>query len=242
MANERSLAWAVAKGLASEGARVALSHLDERLGRRVGPLARELGAEFTLELDVSRDDHLERLGGTVRERWGGVDVLVHSLAFARREDLAADFSETPREGFRIACDVSAFSLVGVCAALKGLMGEGASVMAMTYQGSARVVDGYNVMGAAKAALEASVRYLASDLGRGGVRVNCISAGPVRTLSASAVPGLRRIFKAVEERAPLRRNISPGDVAGAAVFLAGGLSAGVTGQVLHVDGGFSIMGA
>ena len=218
-----------------------MGHLDERLGRRVGPLAREIGAEFTLELDAARDDHLEAAAATVRERWGGLDVLVHSLAFARREDLAADFSETPREGFRIACDVSAFSLVGVCGALKDLMGEGASVMAMTYQGSSRVVEGYNVMGPAKAALEASMRYLAADLGRRGVRVNCVSAGPLRTLSASAVPGIRRVFGAVEERAPLRRNIAPGDVAGAAVFLAGGLSSGVTGQVLHVDAGFSVMG-
>ena len=241
VANEKSIAWAIARQFKEQGACVALSYLDERLKKRVVPLAEQIGADFTFELDVTDDGHLAAMKEDVERRWGRVDTVVHSLAFAHRHDLQNDFSETSREGFATACDVSAFSLVAVAGTLKQLMPEDSSVIAMTYHGSTKVLDGYNVMGAAKAALEASVRYLASDLGRRGVRVNCISAGPVRTLSASAVPGLKRAFDTVEARSPLKRNISAEDVAATALFLASALSRAVTGQSIYVDNGISIMG-
>ena len=239
IANDKSIAWGITRALKGAGARVALSYLNEALQKRVEPLASEAGADFTFELDVTRDDHLESLVGLVQEKWGTFDILVHSLAFADRDDLKGRFSDTSRAGFSLACDVSAYSLVGLCRHLRDCMSEKASVMAMTYHGSQQVIANYKVMGVAKAALEASARYLADDLGPAGIRVNCISAGPVRTLAASGVPGLRQIFATVEEHSPLRKNITTEDVGGAALFLASDLSAGVTGQILYVDSGFSI---
>ena len=239
VANEKSIAWGIARALKGAGASVAMSYLNEALLKRVEPLAAEVGADFTFELDVARDDHLESLPKLVREKWGSFDILVHSLAFADRNDLKGRFSDTSRKGFSLACDVSAYSLVGLCRHLRDCMGEKASVMAMTYHGSQQVISNYKVMGVAKAALEASARYLADDLGPSGIRVNCISAGPIRTLAASGVPGLRQIFATVEENAPLRKNVTTEDVGGAALFLASDLSAGVTGQILYVDSGFSI---
>ena len=239
VANDKSIAWGIARTLAGAGASLGMSYLNDALRKRVEPLAEELGADFTFELDVTRDDQMEALGRMVAEKWGSFDILIHSLAFADRDDLKGRFSDTSREGFKLACDVSAFSLVGLCRHLRDCMGTGASVVAMTYHGSRQVISNYKVMGVAKAALEASARYLADDLGPSGIRVNCISAGPVRTLAASGVPGLRQIFATVEENSPLRKNITTADVGGAALFLASGLSAGVTGQVLYVDSGFSI---
>ena len=239
VANEKSIAWGITRALKKAGASVALSYLNEALRKRVEPLASEVGADFTFELDVSRDGHLESLPGLVRDRWGNFDILVHSLAFADRDDLKGRFSDTSREGFKLACDISAFSLIGLCRHLRDCMSGQASVMAMTYHGSQQVISNYKVMGVAKAALEASARYLADDLGPSGIRVNCISAGPVRTLAASGVPGLRQIFAKVEENSPLGKNITTEDVGGAALFLASELSAGVTGQILYVDSGFSI---
>ena len=176
----------------------------------------------------------------MKEKWGGVDILVHSVAYANREDLKDDFLHTTRAGFHLALDISAYSLLGICRAFAPLMNEGGSVMAMTYYGSTKIVPGYNVMGVAKAALEASVRYLSYDLGAKGVRVNAISAGPVKTLAASAVSGLKSVFSKVEETAPLHRNIETTDVGGTAVYLASDLASAVTGQVLFVDSGFSNM--
>ena len=240
VANEKSIAWGIVRSLKEAGACVALSYLNDALKKRVEPLAVEVGADFTFELDVAEDGHLESLPGLIRDKWGGnFDILIHSLAFADREDLKGRFSDTSREGFRLACDISAFSLVGLCRHLRDCMGDAASVVAMTYHGSQQVISNYKVMGVAKAALEASARYLADDLGPSGIRVNCISAGPVRTLAASGVPGLRQIFATVEENSPLRKNITTGDVGGAALFLASDLSAGVTGQIIYVDSGFSI---
>ncbi len=242
VANDRSIAWGIAQQLKEHGADVAMSYLNDSLKKRVEPLAEQLGTDFLVEMDVTNDDHYAALAKTVEEKWGKFDILVHSLAFADKTDLKGTFSETSREGFKMACDISAFSLVGLCNYLKPLMNEEGSVMALTYHGSSKVLKGYNVMGVAKAALEASARYLADDLGPQGIRVNCISAGPIRTLAASGVPGLRDFLKDVEEKAPMRKNVTQQDVGGTAVYLASSLSNGVTGEVIYVDSGINILGA
>ena len=242
VANDMSIAWGISKAFKEQGASVALTYLNENLQKRVDPLAAELGADFTCEMDVTNDEHYAALKKTVEEKWGKFDILVHSLAFADKTDLKGRFVETSREGFKMACDISAFSLIGLCNVLKDNLNDDASVIAMTYQGSVKVLKGYNVMGVAKAALEASTRYLADDLGPANIRVNCISAGPIRTLAASGVPGLKDLIKAIEEKAPLRKNVTQNDVGGTAVYLASGLSHGVTGQVLYVDSGINIIGA
>ncbi len=240
VANDMSIAWGIAKALKAEGAQVALSYLNENLQKRVDPLAAEVGADFTFEMDVTNNDHYPRLQKLVEEKWGKFDILVHSLAFGDKADLKGRFVETSREGFKMACDISAFSLIGLCNSLKQNMNENSSVIAMTYHGSTKVLKGYNVMGVAKAALEASTRYLADDLGPQNIRVNCISAGPIRTLAASAVPGLKDFLKVIEEKAPMRKNVTQEDVGGTAVYLSSRLSTGVTGQVIYVDSGINIM--
>lgn len=241
VANDRSIAWGIAKSLKAQGAQVALSFLNEAIKKRVEPLAQELGADFIFEMDVTQDDHYQTLKERVSEHWENFDILVHSLAFADREDLKGSFVDTSRNGFKMACDISAFSLVGLTKALEPIINKGGSIMAMTYYGSQKVIINYNVMGVAKAALEASARYLANDLGAKKIKVNCISAGPIKTLAASAVSGLRGLLSQVEEKAPLRENVSQDDVAGTAVYLASNLSNGVTGQVIYVDAGLSILG-
>jgi len=241
LANDRSIAWGIAKKLKEQGASIGLSYLNDALKKRVEPLSKEIGADFIFEMDVTVDDHYQAMVETVKKEWGNFDILVHSLAFADRNDLSGRFVETSRAGFKMACDISAFSLIGLCESLAPLMNEGGSVMAMTYHGSQKVVMNYNVMGVAKAALEASMRYLADDLGPQGIKVNAISAGPVKTLAASGISGFRSILSTVEEKAPLRKNITPSDVGGTAVYLASDLSSGVTGQILYVDSGFSILG-
>lgn len=240
VANEMSIAWGIAKQLKSQGAKVAFSYLNDQLLKRVEPLANEIESEFLFELDVQNDDHLQKMKETVKEKWGTVDVIIHSLAFADRNDLKSNFAKTSRAGYALAHDVSAFSLVAVTEALDECLSEDASIVAMTYHGSTKVLKGYNVMGCAKASLEAAARYLADDLGPRGIRVNCISAGPIRTLAASGVPGLKGFLKDIEEKAPLRRNVTPEDVGGAALFLSSNLARGVTGQVLYVDSGISII--
>ncbi len=241
VANERSIAWAIAKQLKASGASIALSYMNEAIEKRVNPLADEISADFTFELDVTNDEHLERLPNLIKERWGNFDILVHSLAFAQKEDLKGRFVETSREGFKMACDISAYSLVGLCQKLHPLMNEEASVMAMTYHGSQKVLANYNVMGVAKAALEASIRYLADDLGPQKIRVNAISAGPIKTLAASGISGFRSMLNVVEEKAPLRENVTADDVAGTALYLGSEFSRAVTGQILYVDSGLSILG-
>lgn len=242
VANDMSIAWGIAKAFKDQGASVALSYLNENLKKRVEPLAAEVGADFIFEMDVTNDDHYPALKKLVEEKWGKFDILVHSLAFADKTDLKNRFVETTRDGFKMACDISAFSLIGLCNTLKDNLNEDASVIAMTYHGSVKVLKGYNVMGVAKAALEASTRYLADDLGPQGIKVNCISAGPIRTLAASGVPGLKDFLKTIEEKAPMRKNVTQEDVGGTAVYLASKLSNGVTGQVLYVDSGINIVGA
>ncbi len=241
VANDRSIAWGIAQEFKKHGAEVALSYVNDAIKKRVEPLAEELGAAFTFEMDVTNDSHYESLPDKVKENWDRVDIVVHSIAFADRKDLKDSFVKTSREGFKLACDISAFSLVGLSNALAPMMSEGGSIMAMSYYGSQKVITNYNVMGVAKAALEASTRYLANDLGQQGIRVNCISAGPIKTLAASGISGFRDLLSKVEEIAPMRKNITPTDVGGSAVYLASDLSSGVTGQVLYVDSGLSILG-
>jgi enoyl-[acyl-carrier protein] reductase I len=241
VANERSIAWGIAKKFKDQGANIALSYVNEGIKKRVEPLAQEIAADFIFEMDVSNDEHYQRLESEVKKHWEQVDVLVHSIAFADRNDLKGSFVDTSREGFKLACDISAFSLVGLTQSLQNILSEGASIMAMSYYGSQKVVQNYNVMGVAKAALEASTRYLAYDLGPKKIRVNCISAGPIKTLAASGISGFRGLLQQVEEKAPLRENVTNEDIGSNAIWLASDLSKGVTGQVLYVDSGLSIMG-
>ncbi|MFP5240402.1 MAG: enoyl-ACP reductase [Acidobacteriota bacterium] len=241
VANDRSIAYGVAKAFKEQGARLAFGYPGEAIRKRVEPISEELGGEFTFQCDVTSDADIGAAAATVAQKWGGVDILVHSVAYARQEDLKGRFMDVTREGFALALDVSAYSLVGLCKGFDGLLADGASVMTMSYLGAEKVVPSYNVMGVAKAALECSVRYLAADLGPRGIRVNSLSAGPLKTLAASGITGFKGFLPIVEERAPLKRNITLEDVAGTAVYLASGLSSGVTGEVIHVDSGFSIMG-
>lgn len=242
VANQRSIAWRIARALDGAGARVALSYLNERIRPGVERLAGGLQSPPTLiECDVSDDDSVDRAFERVEAEMGGLDVLIHSIAFANRDDLGGPFIDTPREGFRLALDVSAYSLVCVARRAAPLMNDGGSVVTMTFQASTRVFPGYNVMGTAKAALENEVRQLAWDMGQDGVRVNAVSAGPVDTLSSRVISGYRDMKRAHAERAPLRRGITHEEVANAALFLCSGMSSGITGEVIHVDAGYHAMG-
>jgi enoyl-[acyl-carrier protein] reductase I len=240
LANEKSIAFGIAKALKNHGASIALSFQNDQLQKRVEPISKELGADFIFEMDVTQDSHYPRMREIIIEKWGTLDGVVHSLAFADREDLKVNFSQTSRKGFALACDISAFSLIGLSNTLKDLINKGGSIFALTYHGSQKVTPGYNIMGVAKAALEASMRYLADDLGPMGIKVNCISAGYIRTLASSAIKGAKEMITFSEEKAPLRRSVSPEDVGGTAVYLLSDLSQNVTGQILYVDSGLSIM--
>ncbi len=243
VANKRSLAWAAAKALAAQGARVALTYQGERLREGVEKLASELGPGVpVLPCDVIHLRQMDRLAASLRESFGGIDFLVHSIAFAPTEDLKGRFRQITRKGFHRAMDVSVYSLVALCHRLAPLMqGREASVVTLTYIGSNRVIPNYNLMGVAKAALESSVRYLAYDLGEEGIRVNAISAGPVRTLSASAVGDFVKILDHVEQASPLRRNIEGADVGATVAFLCSPAAKGITGDILFVDSGIHAMG-
>lgn len=241
VANERSIAWGITQELKKHGASVALSYVNDAIKKRVEPLAEEINADFIFELDVCNDEHYQKAFELVSDKWGEVDIIIHSIAFADRKDLKDSFLNTSREGFKMACDISAFSLVGLSQTFSPLMKNGGSIMAMSYYGSQKVITNYNVMGVAKAALEASTRYLANDLGEKKIKVNCISAGPIKTLAASGISGFRDLLSKVESIAPMRENITQQDVGGTAVYLASDLSTGVTGQVIYVDSGLSILG-
>ncbi len=243
VANERSLAWAIAQALAAQGATLAFTYAGDALERRVRPLAEQVGATFVERCDVQRDDELDATFARFAARYERLDVLVHAVAFARREELAGRYVDTSREGFQLALDVSVYSLVALAQRAAPLMGgANPSMLTLTYDGARRTYPNYNVMGVAKAALEASVRYLARDLGPDGIRVNAISAGPVRTLASSGIRDFHWILDHVAERAPLRRNIASTDVGDAAVYLASDLARNVTGHVLYVDSGYHIVGA
>lgn len=242
VANKRSIAWAIAKATGDAGARLVLTYQNERLGENVRKLAPELNDPVLLPCDVQSDAEIEALAEGIAAQVGHLDFIVHALAFAPREALTGAYTDTSREAFHTALDVSAYSLVGVVRSLAPLMkNRNGSVITLTYLGSERVVQGYNLMGVAKAALEASVRYLANDLGPQGVRINAISAGPIKTLASSAVSGISGMLKLHTERAPLRKPTDTGEVGDTALFLASSLSRGITGEVIYVDGGFHILG-
>lgn len=241
VANNKSIAYAIAKRFKLEGAELGFTFAGEALKKRVIPISEELGGKFCVKCDVTNDEDIKNTFDTVREEFGKIDILIHSVAYAPQEELKGKYLNTSREGFRIALDVSAYSLVALCKGAEELFSNDASVIAMTYYGSEKVIQNYNVMGVAKAALEASVRYLANDLGEKGVRVNAISAGPIKTLAASGISGLKSILSIVAEKSPLRKNITAEDVAGTATYLASSLSNGVTGEVIFVDSGYNILG-
>ena len=243
VATDRSIAWGIAQAMHREGAELAFSYQNERLAERVRPLAESVGSRLVLPLDVGMDADIERGLDQVRGEWGHLDIVVHAVANAPREALTGSFVEnTSREAFRAAHDISSYSLTALARAARPLMqGRAAALLTLTYLGAIRSIPNYNVMGVAKASLEASVRFLAADLGPQGIRVNGISAGPVKTLAAAGVTGFRRMLGQVEKIAPLRRNVTLEDVGNAAAFLCSDLAAGITGEILYVDGGFSTVG-
>lgn len=238
--SNRSIAWGIAQAARREGAELAFTYAGERVRERVEALAGELGADIVLPCDVTSDAQIEALAPALADRWGALDGLVHAIAFASREAIAGELLDgLSREAFREAHDISAYSFPALARALLPLMqGRRAALLTLTYLGAVRVVPHYNTMGLAKASLESSVRYLAANLGPQGIRVNAISAGPIKTLAAAGIAGFGKILKFVEENAPLRRNVTIEDVGNAAAFLLSDLAAGVTGEVLYVDGGFS----
>lgn len=240
VANDRSIAWGIAKALHEHGAQIAFSYAAESLERRVKPLAAALGSTFVEKCDVSKGDEIARLFSLAEERLGRIDTLVHAIAYAPAEDMKGEFVQTSRSGFATTMDVSVYSLVALTRAALPVMNEGGSVVTLTYYGGEKVAAGYRVMGVAKAALEAATRYLAAELGPRGVRVNAISSGPIRTLAAAGVPGFRASYAELARSAPMRRPIESADVGNAAVWLASEMARNVTGQVVFVDGGHSIL--
>jgi len=241
IANKRSIAWGIAQAAHREGARLAVTYQGERLLENVQELARQLRDPLILPCDVSKDEDLKTLAEAVRADFGTIDFVVHAVAFALREELDGEFLNTSREGYRIAQDISSYSLTALARETAPLMPAGGSIVTLSYLGGERVVPHYNVMGVAKAALEMSVRYLASDLGPKGIRINAISAGPIKTLAASGVHGLSKMLEYHRTHAPLRRTTDQDEVGDAALFLLSPLSRGITGEVIHVDGGFHVMG-
>ncbi len=239
--NKNSIGWACAEAAAKQGAQVGVGAQNDRMLERVDALTKEHEGMSTFVVDFGDDAQLERLAKDVEERFGKIDFLVHSAAFAKKEDLEGRFIDTSRDGFALALDVSCYSLVALCKSLEHCFNEDASVMCMSYLGSVRSVGNYNVMGVAKAALESSVRYLAQDLGPKGIRVNTISPGPINTVAARGVKGLLGMIDYVQERAPLKRSFGQEEVAGAAVYLMSDLSKGVSGQVIYVDSGYNTVG-
>ncbi|MBE0500659.1 MAG: enoyl-ACP reductase [Desulfuromonadales bacterium] len=238
VANEMSIAWGIAQQLRAAGAELAFTYLNESLEKRVRPLAESLDSKLILPCDVGSDEAIATTFKEVEKVWGKIDFVVHSVAFASRDDLRRPFTETSRDGFAMALDISAYSLVAVSRYAAPLMTDGGSILSLTYLGSVRAVPNYNVMGVAKAALESCTRYLAAELGEKKIRVNCISAGPIRTLAASGVAGMREKIKYMDVHAPLRRAVDQTDVGKSALYFCSDLSSGVTGEIHYVDGGFS----
>ncbi len=243
VANKRSIAWSISQALADAGATLAFTYQGERLEENVRELAGSVKSPLVVPCDVSKDEEIDSLFETVGRELGGLDILVHCIAFAQRQDLEGEYVATTRDGFRIAQDVSAYSLVALARGAMPLMVKrgGGAIVALTYLGSERVIPKYNVMGAAKASLEASIRYLANDLGPRNIRVNGISAGPISTLAARGIPGFTKMLEYVRDKAPLRRNTDPAEVGDAALFLCSPMGRGVTGEILFVDCGYHILG-
>ncbi len=242
VANERSIAWGITKAFHEEGATIGLSYAGGPLERRVKPLAETIGVSFLEVCDVSDDEHIQRVVDRAVGAFGGIDVLVHSIGFANRDELSGPYYNTTREGFHLAMDISVYSFTALARAFQPFLHPGGALLTLTYYASEKVFPNYNVMGIAKAALEASVRYLANDLGPQGVRVNAISAGPIRTLAAAGVSGFKSMYRQFSDIAPLRENITAEDIGRTAVFLCSEMSAKITGEVIYVDSGFSILGA
>jgi enoyl-[acyl-carrier protein] reductase I len=240
VANNLSIAWGIAQQLKEAGATLGFTYLNESLEKRVRPLAESLDAELILPCDLARDEDIDAVFREVEKTWGSLDFVVHAVAFANREDLKNPFSQTSRENFLLAMDISAYTLVAVTRAAAPLMKNGGAIVTMTYLGAQRAVPNYNVMGVAKAALEASVRYLAAELGEQGIRVNAISAGPIKTLAASAVGQFKEKLRVMDERAPLRRTVTQDEVGKSALYLLSDLSSGVTGDTHFVDAGFNFV--
>ncbi len=241
VANERSLAWGIARAAAAHGGELAFTYQGEALAKRVGPLAESVGSTVVLPCDVTDDDSVAAVFDTIGESWGGLDFLVHAIAFSDKDELKGRYVDTTAENFARTLQISCYSFTALCRRAVPLMGDGGSLLTLSYAGAERVVPHYNVMGVAKAALEASVRYLAADLGGQGIRVNAISAGPIKTLASSGIGDFRYILKWNEYNAPLKRNVTIDDVGGAALYLLSDLSGGVTGEVHHVDAGYHVVG-
>jgi enoyl-[acyl-carrier protein] reductase I len=243
VATDRSIAWGIAQAMHREGAELAFSYVNDKMKERVEPLAQSLGSRLTMPLDVTVDGEIDSAFDLLKREWGNLDVVIHAVAYAPREALAGSFVEsTGREAFRIAHDVSSYSFTALARRAAPLMaGRSGALLTLSYLGAVRAIPSYNVMGLAKASLEANVRFLAYDLGPQGIRVNAISAGPIKTLAAAGIPGFRKMLSRVAEVAPLRRNVTQEDVGNAAAFLCSHLAAGITGEILYVDNGFNTVG-
>ncbi len=241
VANERSIAWGIAQRFHQHGAQIGLSYAGPALERRVKPLAESIGCSFVEECDVSDDEPIQAVAEKARQAFGEIDILVHAIAFANRDELKGPYYHTSREGFHLAMDISVYSFTALAQAFAPMLRPGGALLTLTYYGAEKVVPRYNVMGVAKAALEATVRYMASDFGPQQVRVNAVSAGPIRTLAAAGVSGFKSMYRQFADMAPLRQNISAQDVGDAAVFLCSDLASKITGEVLFVDSGYNILG-
>ncbi|RBO51598.1 NADH-specific enoyl-ACP reductase [Rhodovulum sp. BSW8] len=241
VANDRSIAWGIAKAMADEGAELAFSHQGEAFGKRVEPLAESVGSNFLVDVDVTDDASLDAAFGRIAEEWGSLDFLVHAIAYSDKTELTGRFINTSRENFRNSLTISCYSLIEVARRAQPLMPNGGTILTLTYQGSNRVTPFYNVMGVAKAALESAVRYLANDLGPEGIRVNAISPGPMKTLAGAAISGGRKTFRHTEMNAPLGRNATLDCIGGTAVYLASDYGACTTGEIVTVDGGYHVLG-
>jgi len=241
VANDRSIAWGIARAASAQGAELAFTYQGDALGKRVVPLAQSIGVDFVVPCDVTDDASIDSAFAAVAERWGRLDFLVHAIAFSDKDELKGQYLNTTRRNFALTLDVSCYSFTAVCRRAAALMPNGGSLLTLTYYGAERVMPHYNVMGVAKAALEASVRYLAADLGGQNVRVNAISAGPIKTLAASGIGDFRYILKWNELNSPLKRNVTTEQVGGAGLYFLSDLSAGVTGEVHHVDSGYHVVG-
>ncbi|MBL9074770.1 enoyl-ACP reductase FabI [Tabrizicola sp.] len=241
LANDKSIAWGIAQAVAAQGAELAFSYQGEALKKRVEPLAESLGQPHLYECDVASDESIDALFAALRAEWGQLDFLVHAIGFADKNELRGRYVDTSRAGFALAMDISVYSFTAVCQRAAAMMGPGGSLLTLTYYGAEKVMPHYNVMGVAKAGLEASVKYLAEDLGKDGIRVNAISAGPIKTLAASGIGDFRYIMKWNELNSPLRRNVTQEEVGKAALYLLSDLGSGTTGENLHVDAGYHAVG-
>jgi enoyl-[acyl-carrier protein] reductase I len=241
LANDKSIAWGIARAVAAEGAELAFSYQGEALKKRVDPLAAQLGSSLVLPCDVSDEASIEKLFQTLEQEWGSLDFVVHAIGFSDKDQLRGRYADTTRDNFMMTMDISVYSFTAVARHASAMMPNGGSLLTLTYYGAERVMPHYNVMGVAKAALEASVRYLAEDLGKDGIRVNAISAGPIKTLAASGIGDFRYIMKWNELNSPLRRNVTTEDVGNSAIYLLSHLGAGVTGETHHVDAGYHVVG-